>query len=51
MGPTLGLSAPDGLHVGPMNLAIKDIQEFSAAIHTPHICHNTLVQMLVFHMS
>ena len=26
MGPTRGLSAPDGPHVGPMNLAIRDIQ-------------------------
>ena len=25
MGPTLVLSAPDGPHVGPMNLAIRDI--------------------------
>ena len=24
MGPTLVLSAPDGPHVGPMNLAIRD---------------------------
>ena len=23
MGPTWGLSAPDGPHVGPMNLAIR----------------------------
>ena len=25
MGPTWVLSAPDGLHVGPMNLAIRDL--------------------------
>ena len=25
MGPTWDLSAPDGPHVGPMNLAIRDI--------------------------
>ena len=25
MGPTWVLSAPDGLHVGPMNLAIREI--------------------------
>ena len=24
MGPTWVLSAPDGAHVGPMNLAIRD---------------------------
>ena len=24
MGPTLVLSAPDGLNIGPMNLAIRD---------------------------
>ena len=26
MGPTWDLSAPDGLHVGRMNLAIRDSQ-------------------------
>ena len=26
MGPTWVLSAPDGPHVGPMNLAIRDIK-------------------------
>ena len=28
MGPTWGLSAPDGPHVGPMNLAIRDGSRF-----------------------
>ena len=28
MGPTWVLSAPDGLHVGPMNLAIRDISDW-----------------------
>ena len=32
MGPTWGLSAPDGPHVGPMNLAIR------ACIYAPHVC-------------
>ena len=27
MGPTWVLSAPDGPHVGPMNLAIRDASE------------------------
>ena len=29
MGPTWVLSAPDGPHVGPMNLAIRDDIEYS----------------------
>ena len=48
MGPTWVLSAPDGPHVGPMNLAIRDIIHSSAATEvelrsdlnkwkTPHI--------------
>ena len=28
MGPTWVLSAPDGSHVGPMNLAVRDDIEF-----------------------
>ena len=28
MGPTWVLSAPDGLHIGPMNLAMRDIMVF-----------------------
>ena len=31
MGPTWVLSAPDGPHVGPMNLAIRDILSLSKA--------------------
>ena len=31
MGPTWVLSAPDGRHVGPMNLAIRDIIWLMAA--------------------
>ena len=31
MGPTWVLSAPDGPHVGPMNLAIRD------ALFTPNV--------------
>ena len=27
MGPTWVLSAPGGLHVGPMNLAIRDFED------------------------
>ena len=29
MGPTWGLSTPDGPHVGPMNLAIREIHKIS----------------------
>ena len=35
MGPTWVLSAPDGPHVGPMNLAIRDIFKGSSA-KLPH---------------
>ena len=28
MGPTWVLSAPDGPHAGPMNLAIRDLMEW-----------------------
>ena len=31
MGPIWVLSAPDGPHVGPMNLAIRDIANIMAA--------------------
>ena len=31
MGPTRVLSAPDGLHVGPMNLAIPEVPVHSCA--------------------
>ena len=31
MGPTWVLSAPDGPHVGPMNLAIRDIIAYTRA--------------------
>ena len=30
MGPTWDLSAPDGPHVGPMNLAIRDSYDSQA---------------------
>ena len=32
MGPTWDLSAPDGPHVGPMNLAIGDLTTIAVAI-------------------
>ena len=35
MGPTLVLSAPDGPHVGPMNLAIGDINSMKQLTGTP----------------
>ena len=30
MGPTWALSAPDGPHVGPMKLAIRDMRKIAA---------------------
>ena len=36
MGPTWVLSAPDGPHVGPMNLAIRD--------HNPSSAENGILQ-------
>ena len=32
MGPTRVLSAPDGPHVGPMNLAIREVFDLDARI-------------------
>ena len=41
MGPTWVLSAPDGPHVGPMNLAIRvDVMTFAGTViitFVPHI--------------
>ena len=36
MGPTWVLSAPDGPHVGPMNLAIRDIISYHVLIKSGH---------------
>ena len=36
MGPTWVLSAPDGPHVGPMNLAIRDTTLFTFNTHWAH---------------
>ena len=33
MGPTWVLSAPDGPHVGPMNLAITDLTSMQVGSH------------------
>ena len=32
MGPTWVLLAPDGPHVGPMNLAIRDLTKFQGTV-------------------
>ena len=43
MGPTWVLSAPDGPHVGPMNLAIRDIPYNAADCYGPR--HQLLLQL------
>ena len=40
MGPTRVLSSPDGPHVGPMNLAIRELNNVSADTMVP--CINRL---------
>ena len=40
MGPTWVLSAPDGPHVGPMNLAIREGMD--------QLCHNKLIDVTVY---
>ena len=37
MGPTWVLSAPDGPHVGPMNIAIMDVFLDMLTLHTPQL--------------
>ena len=39
MGPTWALSAPDGPHVGPMNLAIRDHTNLTAPETSLHMRH------------
>ena len=40
MGPTWDLSAPDGPHVGPMNLAIRDeLRSLFPAPTLVHVCY------------
>ena len=45
MGPTWVLSAPDGPHVGPMNLAIRDVYQ---AIQPNHTQTSTDLQIFCF---
>ena len=42
MGPTWVLSAPDGPHVGPMNLAIRVIMPPTLQLHLPQRFQNTI---------
>ena len=47
MGPTWVLSAPDGPHVGPMNLAIRESNlnnRISNNLQMPHLASNLLFQ-------
>ena len=37
MGPTWVLSAPDGPHVGPMNLAIRDSRVIATVDQKPYL--------------
>ena len=39
MGPIWVLSAPDGSHVGPMNLAIRDIQWDKLYVDQDQVVH------------
>ena len=42
MGPTWVLSAPDGPHVGPMNLAIRGVHKLTKQSPRQHLCFNVL---------
>ena len=42
MGPTWGLSAPDGPHVGPMNFIIRDV---TCRMQTEWAGYNVILQM------
>ena len=47
MGPTWVLSAPDGPHVGPMNLAIRDVHySWDALFHIGHLATGQLPEAL-----
>ena len=39
MGPTWVLSAPDGPHVGPMNLAIRGVMQLLIHVLASVVCH------------
>ena len=43
MGPTWGLSAPDGPHFGPMKLAIRDLYKHYVSMHLRAICDAEVV--------
>ena len=48
MGPTWVLSAPDGPHVGPMNLAIRDATQNEADDSISHTICNVLLCLVLF---
>ena len=47
MGPTWVLSAPDGPHVGPMNLAIRDCNGQAKIMDTDGISQNIMGFMII----